>query len=104
MQTSVKFWSVISIGMALCAVPLRAEVLYMANTDGNSISAYQIEGNGTLTQVAGSPFPSGKSPVSVKAFGRFLYASNMGDDTIWTYRIGPNGALTRLAVSTWRST
>jgi 6-phosphogluconolactonase (cycloisomerase 2 family) len=101
MQTSVKFWSVLSIRMALCAVPLRAEVLYMANTDGNSISAYHIEANGTLKQVSGSPFPSGKWPVSIKAdpFGRFLFTSNMGDENIWTYRIGSDGTLTPLTVS-----
>ena len=101
MRTSLKRWLVLAIGMALLAVPLRAEFLYMANEDGNSISAYRIEGNGKLTPVIGSPFPSGKWPVSIKAdpFGRFIYSSNMGDDTIWTYRISSNGTLKPLTVS-----
>jgi 6-phosphogluconolactonase len=102
MQMSFKLLSVVAIGMALLVVPSsRAEVLYLANTDGNSIAAYSIDGNGALKQVTGSPFPSGIWPVSVKAdpFGRFLYVSNMGDGTIWTYRVNSNGALTRLAVS-----
>jgi 6-phosphogluconolactonase (cycloisomerase 2 family) len=101
MQTSVKFWSVISIGMALCAVPLHAEVLYMANTDGNSISAYKIAETGALTQVAGSPFPSGKWPfaVAVDVPGHLVFTANMGDDTISIYRIDANGGLTHLAES-----
>jgi 6-phosphogluconolactonase len=101
MKTPIKLWSVAAIASALLVVTSNAEILYLANKDGNSISAYRIEGNGALKQVVGSPFPAGKWPVSVKAdpFGRFLYASNMGDDTVWTYRIGWNGALNRLAVS-----
>src|ERR1700738_1273292 len=99
MKACLKLWSVLAIGLALVAGPLRAEVLYMANTDGNSISAYHIEGNGTLMRVAGSPFPSGKWPVSVAVdfLGRFLYTANMYDDTVSAYRIGWNGVLTRLA-------
>jgi 6-phosphogluconolactonase (cycloisomerase 2 family) len=66
--------------MALCAVPLHAEVLYMANTDGNSISAYKIAETGALTQVAGSPFPSGKWPfaVAVDVPGHLVFTANIG--------------------------
>ncbi len=98
MRTSIRSWSVVLIGVTLLALPLRAEFLYLANTDGNSISAYHIVGNGSLKRVAGSPFPSGKWPVSVAVDlpGRFLYTANMYDDTISAYRIRPNGSLTRL--------
>jgi 6-phosphogluconolactonase len=101
MQTSVKFWSVIIIGMALCAVPLRAEFIYMANEDGNSVSAYKIEENGALTQVRGSPFPSGKWPFSlvVDLHARLVFTANMGDDTISIYRIEADGSLEHLADS-----
>jgi 6-phosphogluconolactonase (cycloisomerase 2 family) len=73
----------------------------MANTDSNSISAYHIEGNGTLKPVVGMPFPSGKWPVSmaVDLPGRFLFTANMYDDTVSAYRIDSNGALTHLAES-----
>jgi DNA-binding beta-propeller fold protein YncE len=101
MQTSVKIRWVVSIGIAFFALPLQAEVLYMANTDGNNISAYHIEGNGTLKPVVGMPFPSGKWPVSmaVDLPGRFLFTANMYDDTVSAYRIDSNGVLTHLAES-----
>ncbi len=101
MQISVKHWLLVLFGMALLSVPLRAEILYAANADDNSISAYRILGNGTLKPIVGSPFPAGKWPVSVAVdfLGRFLYTANMGDDTISAYRIRPNGSLTRLGDS-----
>jgi len=99
MKTSTKFWSVAGIAMALLAVSLHAEILYVANSDNNSIYAYRIAGNGALKELTGSPFSSGKGPVSVAVdpLGRFLYTANMDDGTISVFHIRPNGRLTRVS-------
>jgi 6-phosphogluconolactonase len=55
--------------------------LYVANSLSNNISTYAVSSNGTLTPVtscpnsAGSPFPVGTSPISMKLSpsGSFLY-------------------------------
>jgi 6-phosphogluconolactonase (cycloisomerase 2 family) len=98
MQVSVKFWSVMSIGLAL-AMPLRAEVLYLANTDGNAVSAYNIKENGTLKPVPGSPFPCGRYPIGIAVDqpGGFLFTANADDSTVSVYRIWGNGGLTHLS-------
>jgi 6-phosphogluconolactonase len=83
-------------------MPLHAEILYAANADASSVSAYRIAGNGALKPIVGSPFPSGgKWPVSIAVdiLGRFLFTANMGDDTISAYRIRRNGSLTHLSNS-----
>jgi 6-phosphogluconolactonase (cycloisomerase 2 family) len=83
-------------------MPLHAEILYAANADASSVSAYRIAGNGALKPIVGSPFPSGgKWPVSVAVdlLERFLFTANMGDDTISAYRIRSNGSLTHLGDS-----
>jgi 6-phosphogluconolactonase (cycloisomerase 2 family) len=99
MQNHLKLCSLTAIVMALLSVPLRAEFLYVANSDGSNVSGYQIQANGSLKPVPGSPFASGKWPASVTVdpVGHFLYTANMGDDTVSNYRIEWNGALTRLA-------
>src|SRR5260221_11595895 len=67
MVVVVKTIITVLVGFALLAGSLRAEFVYVANADG-SISAYRIGEEGTLTPVAGSPFPAGRSfPASVTA-------------------------------------
>jgi 6-phosphogluconolactonase len=96
----VKICSAVTFVLSIFATPLRADFVYVANEDGNSIAAYRTVGNG-LKPIHGSPFSSGKFPVSlaVNVPGRILYAVNMGDDTVSAYRIRPNGELALLAVS-----
>jgi hypothetical protein len=69
---------------------------YVANSFGNSVSAYSIDANGALTPVTGSPFAAGSESVrvTVNPTGKFAYVANLGDNTISAYRIGSNGALT----------
>jgi 6-phosphogluconolactonase (cycloisomerase 2 family) len=100
MQNLLNFCSLTAIGMALLSVPVRAtEFLYVANSDVNNVSGYQIQANGSLKPVPGSPFASGKWPASVTVdpVGHFLYTANMGDDTVTNFTIGWNGTLTLLA-------
>jgi 6-phosphogluconolactonase len=97
MQTSVKFWTVISIGLVL-AMPLRAEVLYVANPDGDTISAFKIEATGALKAVPGSPYASLEADsMAVDIPGRFLYTASTDDGTVSVFRIDSNGALTHLS-------
>jgi 6-phosphogluconolactonase (cycloisomerase 2 family) len=56
--------------------------LFVANSAGsNDISVFVIDqGTGSLTPVAGSPFPAGGNPISLAfgAGGKFLYTANPG--------------------------
>jgi 6-phosphogluconolactonase (cycloisomerase 2 family) len=68
---------------------------------GNTISAYIIQNDGTLAELANSPFPAGTSPsaiITVKLLvGEFAYVTNMSDNTIGFYSIDSSGNLTPLA-------
>ena len=79
--------------------------LYVAESDGDgaddTIGAYDIGADGTLTPVAGSPFAAGDEPsaISVSPNGSTLYALNSGSGSISSYSIAASGALTELASS-----
>jgi 6-phosphogluconolactonase (cycloisomerase 2 family) len=56
-------------------------VLYAVNGHSNDISAFTINADGSLTTVAGSPYPSGgQDPVSLGTAGRFLVVANKNED------------------------
>lgn len=72
--------------------------LFVANsgTGQGTISAYTIQqSNGTLTQISGSPFNSGFSPIglSIDTSGKFLYSSNTEGGNISGYSISEKGSL-----------
>ncbi|HVO58311.1 MAG TPA: beta-propeller fold lactonase family protein, partial [Dongiaceae bacterium] len=71
--------------------------LYIPNFTDNTISAFTINGDGSLTAVTGSPFStgvgSGPEYIAVEATGKFLYVSNANDNTISALTIGSGGAL-----------
>lgn len=80
--------------------------LYAAINQGNDISAYAIDSNtGELTPIAGSPFPAGKVPMTVRVdpSGRFVYVANAYSNDISAYVIDPVGALTPIAGSPFAS-
>lgn len=55
--------------------------LYAVNGHTNSIAAFIINSDGTLTTVAGSPFPSGgQNPVSLGLSDKFLVVANKNFD------------------------
>ena len=59
--------------------------LYVGNAGSLSISVFSIDsGTGALTAVAGSPFPIGMSPLSIKLSpsGEFLYVTGPGSPGI----------------------
>lgn len=65
-----------------------------------AVSAYGVNNTtGALTQVAGSPFPSGSATwaAAIDASGSFAYAPNSYSNTVSAFRISPStGALTPL--------
>ena len=94
-------------GPSAMAIHPTAGFLYTANTGGSDdISAFRMDfTNGSLTPIAGSPFPSGSS-VSSLAFGGsvntyplFLYAANASGGTaaIYGFSITGTGGLTSVA-------
>jgi len=78
--------------------------LYTANTGDNSISAYAIQGDGSLQPIAGFPIGEAFSaPVAllVDGSGKYLYVANEGSGTsnLAAYGIGSDGGLTLLTNS-----
>ncbi len=81
---------------------------YVANSTGNSISAYAINATtGALSPLAGSPFASiGTAPVAVTVDpnGEFLYVADNGSNDVAVYAITPDtdanaGGLTSAGVA-----
>jgi 6-phosphogluconolactonase len=64
----------------------------------NGVSAFAIDPNtGVLTQITGSPFPTGNDPQGIVSdpTGKFLYTANSQDGTLSAFTIdGSSGALT----------
>jgi 6-phosphogluconolactonase (cycloisomerase 2 family) len=62
----------------------------------DQVSVYARANDGTLTEVAGSPFAAGDSPegMALTASGRRAYVANSGSDNISVYDITAEGALT----------
>jgi 6-phosphogluconolactonase (cycloisomerase 2 family) len=80
----------------LLVTPLRAQFAYVANQEGNNVSAYSIGSNGALMPVPGSPFAadSGAVSVAVDPTGKFAYVANNFANNVSGYSIASNGALT----------
>ncbi len=94
-------------GPAAIAVDPAGRFAYVANSYGNSVSAYTISAiTGALTRLDADPgtvgvqdFTAGSFPnsVAVDPGGRFVYVANSGDGTVSVYAINPaTGALTPL--------
>ena len=78
--------------------------LYVANGGSNNVSAYAIGANGALTEVAGSPYPTGRGALSVVAdpSGKFVYVATGRLDTndIAAFSVDQaSGVLTPLAAT-----
>jgi 6-phosphogluconolactonase (cycloisomerase 2 family) len=89
----------------------QAAFVYTNNNEGfvaNTISAYSVDGNGALTQLANSPFLTGGtgndsngfiSSNRILACGNFLYASNGFSGDVSAFSIDSSGNLTATAGS-----
>jgi DNA-binding beta-propeller fold protein YncE len=65
--------------------------LLAVNGGSNTIAVFGIERDGSLTPVAGSPFPSGgQTPCSIAINGRYVYVANKSFDPLHTITQLPN--------------
>jgi 6-phosphogluconolactonase (cycloisomerase 2 family) len=80
-------------------------LLFAVNAGSDSIAVFRIAGDGTLSAVPGSPFPSrGKAPSSVGVSGDYLFVANKAHDGVRflsrtkanyaTFHIEADGSLT----------
>src|SRR3954471_2342020 len=80
-------------------------LLFAVNAGSDSIAVFRVAGDGTLSAVAGSPFPSGgKAPSSVGVSGDELFVANKAQDGVRslsktkasyaTFHIEADGSLT----------
>jgi 6-phosphogluconolactonase len=76
---------------------------YVTTPINESVTAFRVNTNtGDLSQILGSPYPTGVSPTAIRIHpsGKFAYVSNAGEDTISLYTIGSTGALTEVTPRT----
>jgi 6-phosphogluconolactonase (cycloisomerase 2 family) len=89
-----------TISLAFLAARIQgAEYLYLANYNANTIAAFRISPNGSLTAV-GSPAPTGQGPtaIAVNPSSTFLYVADLADNTVAAFNIAGNGSLTSQGV------
>src|SRR4051812_32967742 len=74
-------------------------VLFVANSTSNTISVFSMStSTGALTEITGSPFPTGTQPLALAvALGKFLYVANAGSNTVSGFTIGSGGILTGIS-------
>lgn len=90
--------------------------LLAVNSGSNTIAVFKIAGDGLLTAVAGSPFPSsGETPVSIDIYNGYVYVVNKSQDfapnhtvagtpNYTVFSIDVNGALSQVPASTITTT
>ena len=101
--------------------PAVGTVLYVENNlaSGNGIVAYQQQADGSLKELAGSPFATGGTgfanptqalgpddtdePLALSADKKRLFAVNQGSHTVAVFDIGTDGKLTAVAGSPFAS-
>ena len=86
------------------------QYVYIANSGSFTVSGYQVNSDGTLAAVPGSPYlvpgqaPFDEEPESIVAVGNFLYASAANPNSsngIAGFKINPaDGSLTQFVPST----
>lgn len=90
--------------------PYAGKFVYV-NNDGvaNAVSAFAIQGNGSLLEVDGSPFLTGgaggaggffaANPIAIARSKNLLFAANKADSTVTVFTINPGtGALTMVGL------
>ena len=86
------------------------KLLFAVNQGSDTIAVFHVAGDGSLTPVAGSPFPSGgKAPASVGLAGNVAIVANKAQDgvrdlkrispTYTTFRINSDGSLTQFGAT-----
>lgn len=78
--------------------------LYVATRITNTVNAYDIAANGSLSPIAGQPFATGGlngKALALTPDGNRLYVSNNGSDNISGFNVAGDGSLTFIAGSPW---
>lgn len=78
--------------------------LYVATRISNTVNAYNIGSDGSLSSIAGSPFATGGTNGKALAFtpdGTRLYVSNNGSDNVSGFNVASDGSLTLIPGSPW---
>ena len=78
--------------------------LYVATRISNSVNAYNIGSDGSLTPIPGSPFATDGTNGKALAFtpdGKRLYVSNNGSDNITGFNVASDGSLSLIPGSPW---
>ena len=75
--------------------------LYTANKQDNSISAFTINANGSLTPIGSAIGETYTGPVNllIDKSSKYLYVANQGSSNVAAYSIGSDGGLTLLSGS-----
>ena len=71
-------------------------VLYAANAGTNTVAAFTLAGDGSLTALAGSPFAvggSGPVAVALSPAGDFLFVANESSDQVSVFDVAGDGTL-----------
>lgn len=89
----------------LLAMDSAGGFLYVGNSGSNNVSVFSIDASsGALTQVQGSPFPLGISPLNMKlSSGNVLYVTGAGAPgviEVWTVTAGSLSSLKVVQVGT----
>ncbi len=83
------------------AVDPTGQYLFVAETGTQGVRALTIAPNGGLSEIKGSPYPTGAGPsaVLVSQSGANVYVANRTNGTISQFALDPSGALTPLATA-----
>jgi len=80
------------------ATDILGKFLFVTNRDANTVSVFSIDNTtGALTAVAGSPFPTGSTPMGLASDpnGSFVYVGDHMSDTVSPFSVDPvRGSLT----------
>jgi len=75
------------------------QTAYVTTPFNDGVTAFRLNNNtGSLSQILGSPYPTGVSPTAIRVHpsGKFAYVSNAGENSIALYKIGSTGELTEV--------
>jgi 6-phosphogluconolactonase (cycloisomerase 2 family) len=89
--------------VGLLGYGLGRETLFEPNQNNNTITVFRVAPDGSLSLVAGSPFPmksgaSNPTGMATSQDGRLLYVAN-DSNKVSVFNVGPGGALTEVAGS-----
>lgn len=70
--------------------------VYASNEQSNSVSAYAVNANGTLTALGTISTGLGPAGLALDPAGHFLYVTNSQSNSISGFKVNPDGSLTAL--------